>query len=351
MGPTRPRDVVIPTGKAANDLYEQLIEEGNIARDEREYTNAETAYRHAQSIKPKDSRGTYGLGNLYGDQMRWEEAEEAYRKALEIEPDDATAYIALSFVLTQPVSAPNLADRYEEAEKLARRSIRLAPSNSLAFDQLGVSLELRGLIGTETENAYRTSIKLDPGFALAHAHLGRLLRRRGRAAEADDAYQNAVRRATDVPTMILVADVMQSEQRYAESELLLRRALAVDTKNPAGLLMLGRALTALGSFAEAENVLKKSLTVSSNGFESDSLLGSLYARQGKFEYAENALLQAMRFVSPNGRLSLSLQFETVGDGYLKDGKARSAERAYRQAISLDGERESLLGKLARAQHS
>ena len=347
---TRPRDFVIPSGKAADDLYEKLLAEGNTARDERDYTNAEIAYQHAKAIKSRDSRAIYGLGNLYGDQMRWEDAEEAYRAALKIEPNDATAYIALSFVLTQPIPAPNLSDRYEEAEKLARKAIELTPSNSLAFDQLGVALELRGLIGAETENAYRRSIKLDPSFAPAYAHLGRLLRRRGLGNESAVAYQDAVRRSTDVPTMILVADVMQSEQRYVESELLLRRALAIDTRNPAALLMLGRALTTQGNFSEAEGMLKKSLAVMPNGFVPNSLLGSLYARQGKFEAAENALLQALRFVSPNEKRPLSLQFEAVGDGYLKAGKARQAERVYLHAIALDGERESLSAKLARARH-
>lgn len=349
--PTQPSDYAKPSDAAAYDLYEKLIEEGNAARDEREYTKAEEAYHHATTIKPRDSRAVYGLGNLYGDQLRWEDAESAYRTALQIEPGNATAYIALSFVLTQPISAPNLSDRYEEAEKLARRSIELAPGNSLAFDQLGVALELRGLISAETENAYRKSIQLDPTFAPAYAHLGRLLRRRGLAKESASAYQNAIQRSADVATMILVADVMQSEQRYAESEQLLRKALGNDPKNPAALLMLGRALTTQGNFVEAENVLKKCLAISANGFVPNSLLASLYARQGKLELAENALLQALRFVSPNEKRSLSLQFETVGDGYLKTGKAGNAERAYRQALLLDGESESLSGKLAKAQHN
>ncbi len=79
------------------------------------------------------------------------------------------------------------------------------------------------------------------------------------------------------------------------------------------------------------------------------LLGSLYARQGKYELAENALLQALRFVSPNEKRNLSIQFEMVGDGYFKARKARNAERVYKQAIALDTERKSLAAKLAKSQ--
>src|SRR5216110_1103309 len=159
------------------------------------------AYERAKAIKPRDARAVYGLGNLYSDQQRWDDAETAYRSALEIDPKNAVIQIALSYVLSQPVFVANLSERYEEAETLARRSIELAPSNALAFDQLGVSMELRGLIAQETEGAYRNAIRLDSGFAPAYAHLGRLLRRRGDLKGSAAAYATAGRLSTDVGTM------------------------------------------------------------------------------------------------------------------------------------------------------
>lgn len=346
--PSKTGERDVPVTAASNRLYETLIQEGNNARDDRNYSAAETAYQRARAIKPKDSRAVYGLGNLYSDQQRWEEAETAYRTALQIDPKEAFTHVALSYVLTQPLSAPNLSDRYEEAENLARTAIQLAPKNQLAFDQLGVSLELRGLIGAETENAYRRAIELDPSFAPAYAHLGRLLRRRGLTKESVTAYQNAIQRSTDVATMILVADVMQSEQRYAESERLLRRAVDGDPKNPSALLLLGRAFIAQGNFTEGETILRRSLAVSANSFMPNSLLGSLYTRQGKFEQAESALQQAVRGVPLSEKRRLSQQFEAVGDGYLKTGRRISAQRSYMQAISLDGENPALALKLSRS---
>jgi Flp pilus assembly protein TadD len=346
--PSKSNDREVPVTAASNRLYESLIQEGNNARDDRNYSAAETAYQRARAIKPKDSRAVYGLGNLYSDQQRWEDAETAYRTALQIDPKEAVTHVALSYVLTQPLSAPNLSDRYEEAENLARTAIQLAPKNQLAFDQLGVSMELRGLIGAETENAYRRAIELDPSFAPAYAHLGRLLRRRGLTKESAAAYQNAIQRSTDVATMILVADVMQSEQRYAESERLLRRAVDDDPKNPSALLLLGRAFIAQGNFVEGESILRRSLGVSANSFMPNSLLGSLYTRQGRFEQAESALLQAVRSVPLSEKRRLSQQFEAVGDGYLKTGRRISAQRSYMQAISLDGENPSLAAKLSRS---
>ena len=348
IAPSQPKLPPGLTAAQADDLFEDLIDQGNHSRDDRNYSAAEAAYSRAKAIKPRDSRAVYGLGNLFSDQLRWQEAERAYRAALEIEPNDAVAHIALSYVLTQPVTAPNLSDRYAEAEKLARRAIQLAPRNALAFDQLGASLELRGFISSETENAYRRAIQIDPGFAPPYAHLGRLLRRRGQKSESAAAYQKAIDLSTDVGSRILVAEVLQSEQRFADSEPLLRDAIAEDPRNPTALLLLGRALTTMGSYPEAESVLRRALSISGNGFVANSQLAILYLRQNKPELAENALLQASRFVSDFDRRLLARQFEITGDAYMKAGNALNAERAYKQAISFDNESEVLAGKIVRS---
>ncbi|MDQ3132295.1 MAG: tetratricopeptide repeat protein [Acidobacteriota bacterium] len=350
-------DVVTRVGQPAggssefDDLFEQGIADGNAARDARDYMKAEGAYLRAQSLKTKDSRAVYGLGNLYSDQQRWEEAERAYRTAIELEPDSTDAHIALSYVLTQPIVGTNLSDRYSEAERLARRAIELDKTNPLAYDQLGVALELNGAIGDETQRAYRQAIKLDAGFALAYAHLGRLLRRTGETNESGEAYRNSIRLATDVPTMILVADVMQSQQRFLESEQLLRRALRDDPKHPTALFLLGRALTTRNEFDEAETVLKKSAEVSPNGFVAYMLLGSMYSRQNKFGKAEDSLTKALKVVSLNEKKRLAQEFEAVGDGFLRAGKSKDAARVYRQAVNLDAEKETLAAKLAQALNS
>lgn len=346
---TYPIPVGPPTTGEFNELFEREIDEGNTARDERNYVKAEGAYLRAQSLKTGDARAIYGLGNIYSDQQRWEEAERAYRTAMKMEPSSWESYIALSFVLTQPIPVADLGERYEEAEKIARRGIQLNSGSALAHDQLGVALELRGMLEEETENSYRKAIQLDGASALAYAHLGRLLSRNGRTKESADAYRSAVRLAVDVPTMILVADVMQSQQRYTDSEQLLRRAVSQDPRNPTALMLLGRALTTRKAYDEAEKVLKKSADVSPHSFVSHTLLGSLYSRQGKFESAEKVLMQALKVVSANEMKRLSQEFEAVGDGYLRSGKYRDAARAYSQAIDLDNEKAGLQSKLSRAQ--
>ena len=342
IAPMPQENIVITVGKPVknnvNEAYERAIEEGNAWRDARNYVAAESAYHRAQGLNSKDARAIYGLGNLFTDQQRWEEAEKAYRQAIQLEPNSPEARIALSFILTQPVAGANLGNRFVEAEVMARKAIQLDADNAIAYDQLGAALELRGQIGSETTGAYRRAIQLDPNFAPAYAHLGRLLRRVGNVKESDAAYRDSIRLATDVPTMILVADVMQSQQRFSESEQLLRRALRFDQKNPTALFLLGRALTTRGSYDEAERLLKRSVEVSPNSFVSYALLSSVYTRRGNFNEAERVLMKALRVVSANERKRLAQEFQAVGDGLRKAGKNKDAERVYRQAATLDGEK-------------
>lgn len=354
--PSEPRNKIIinvgekTTGEYA-DLFEKAIVEGNRARNVRNYVAAEDAYLRAQSLKTEDFRAVYGLGNLYSDQGRWEEAERAYRMAIEIAPKEPAPYIALSFVLTQPLAGKNLFERYAEAEKLTREAIKLDAGNAFAYDQLGVTLELQGNIADETLNAYKKAVELDPTSALAYAHLGRLLRKNGKIKESSEAYVSAVQLAVDVPTMILVAEVMQSQQRYLESEQLLRRALREDSKNPTALFLLGKALTTRGNYVEAEQILKKSAGISPNSFVSYKLLGSLYLRQGKLVEAEQILQKALEIVSPNEEKRLAFEFEAVGDEYIQKGKIADAARVYAQAVKLDEERTDLTEKLARVRRN
>ncbi|MGE3465932.1 MAG: tetratricopeptide repeat protein [Pyrinomonadaceae bacterium] len=350
--PGRRRFEAFANGKAPAKItaadqrrYEELLESGNEARDNRNYPAAEAAYRRANELIPNDWRAVYGMGNLFGDQYEWEDAESAYRAALKLDPSNAVTHIALSYVLTQPLPTPDLSERYAEAERVARRATQLAPSNALAFDQLGVARELLGLIGAETESAYRRAITLDRSFAPAYAHLGRFLRRRGMMNESAAAYKDAISRANDVGTLVLVADVMQSEQRYADSEPLLRRALDTDPRNAAGLLLLGRALTTQAKYIDAEQALRRSVSVSPNAYMPNSLLGNLYLRQARFDLAENALLQAARFVSPLEKRGLAQQFERLGDAFSKAGQSQKAVRSYRQALALDADNKSLAEKL------
>ncbi len=254
--PSRP--VVRPTRPNPAEIearYEDALSDGNDARDARKYATAETGYRNAIKLKPGDPRALYGLGNVFADQQRWGEAENSYRQAVAASPANIEALVALSFVLVQPRTGAVNARRFADAQDFARRATGVQPNNAGAFDRLGVAMMARGIFTADTEAAFRRATELDPNFVVARVHLARVLRHLNRFSEADPLYNSAIEQAKDAATLVLIADAMQTEQRWSDSEPVLRRALEADAKNPGALFLMGRVMNVNKRYAEAESAL------------------------------------------------------------------------------------------------
>jgi tetratricopeptide (TPR) repeat protein len=351
--PTRRGTAPRTTGTSAAataDKIEDLLDKGNQFRDAQRYAEAENSYQSILKINAKDGRAAYGLGNIYSDQQRWEEAELAYRNAALWSPTNVDALIALSVVLVQPRTGGDNASRFADAENFARRAVQLAPQNAVAWDRLGVALQSRGLFNNETQHAYRRAVELDPEFAVAYAHLARVLKRMGHADEAAPLYDKATQLAKDPATLNLIAESLQAEQQWQNSEPVLKRALELDARNSTSNYLLGRMFVVFKRYQESEPYLKLATEVSPRAFEPINLLGRTYLALDRFEEAEVAYERAAGVASPADRKQLAgvYGFEGVGDGYLKAKKKPSAVRAYTRALELDPGNKQAELKLARA---
>jgi tetratricopeptide (TPR) repeat protein len=335
---------------AVAERIEDLLEKGNEARDARRFTDAEAAYKEILKLKARDARAAYGLGNIYFDQQRWDDAEGAYRNSVTWAPFEPDAHIALSVVLVKPRAGNDNAKRFAEAETLARRSVQLDPKNAVAWDRLGVALQTRGVVNSETEHSYRKAIELDPQFAVAYAHLARALNKIGKASESPALYQKAIELAKDPATLNLIAESLQAEQLWPQSEPVLKRALELDSRNPTSLLLMGRMLVVYKRYQEAEPFLKSATEVSSRAFQPFNLLGRAYLGMDRFSDAEATYERASALAAAGERKDLAgvFGFEGVGDGYLKARQKENAVRAYQRALELDPANSGAAQKLARA---
>ena len=344
-----------PTKKPApnadlENRVEELLDKGNDARDARKYTEAQDAYESVLKLKARDPRAAYGLGNVYTDQRRWDTAEKAYRNAVEWSPSNVDALVALSVVLVQPRTGGDNARRFADAQSFAQRAVQLDPKNAVAWDRLGVAMQSRGLFNNDTEHSYRRAVDLDPQFAVAYAHLARVLKRLGRGSEAAPLYDRASQLAKDPATLVLIADSLQAEQQWDNSEPVLRRALDLDARNPSALFLMGRMLVVLKRYREAESPLKTAVEVSPQSFQSYNLLGRTYLALERFDDAEKTYNSAVDLASPADRKQLAgaFGFEGVGDGYMKAKRRSEATRAYQRALDLDPGNQQLEKKLSKA---
>ncbi|HUE83702.1 MAG TPA: tetratricopeptide repeat protein [Pyrinomonadaceae bacterium] len=344
-----PRTTRTPTTPPVDSRVEELLEQGNQYRDGRRFSEAEQAYQEVLKISARDARAAYGLGNVYTDQHRWEDAERAYRDAVQWEPQAVDALVALSVVLVQPRSGGANARRLVEAETFARRAVQIQPGNAVAWDRLGVAMQSRGLINKDTEHAYRRAVDLDPEFAVAYAHLANVVGRLGRRDEAAQLNERAIKLAKDPPALNLIAESLQAEQQWQNSEPVLKQALLFDPRNPTSLFLMGRMLVVMKRYAEAENYLKTAIEVNPRAFESYNVLGSAYLALERYADAEKIYEKALEFASPGARKQLAgaYGFQGVGDGYLRAKQNNDAARAYRRALELDPENQEIEQKLSR----
>jgi tetratricopeptide (TPR) repeat protein len=344
--PTRPR----LTPEEIEEKFQDAISDGNDARDARDFPAAEKAYRAALALKPRDTRAFQGLGNVLADLQRWDEAEAAYRKAVEFAATNPDAMLALSFVLVQPRSGAMNARRFSDAEYYARRATQLQPTNAMAFDRLGAALIARGIFNADTEAALRKAVELDPNYLVAQVRLARVLRRMNHWDQAEPIYKAAIEKAQDAPTLVLIAEAIQSEQRWSDSEPVLTRALKLDPRNPGALYLMGRFLSVRGRYEEAEPVLRQAVEVNPKSFQARTVLGRSYLGLERYDEAFKTYDQAVDLASEANKKDLAgaFGFTGIGDGYLKAGRVKDALRAYERGLEVDPTNAELPAKIAAA---
>ncbi len=113
-----------------DDLVEEAIDDGNNARDEKQYDRAITFYERALSRNAHEARAYYGLGNIYSDTNRYAEAADSFEEAIRLKPDFAVAHNGLG-------TAYSMLRRYDEAIERFREAIELNPEDGRFYNNLG----------------------------------------------------------------------------------------------------------------------------------------------------------------------------------------------------------------------
>src|SRR5215207_7013166 len=143
------------------------------------------------------------------------------------------------------------ARRFAEAESIYRDILQQMPDQPIALHLYGC-LALQGGNVPVAEQLIRRSIQFGPEVAQRHNDLGVVLKTAGRAGEAAEAFQAALRiDADNVDALSNLAGLIGDLGRMEEALVLGNRAVELDPKHAATWNNIGKTLVQLGRIEEA----------------------------------------------------------------------------------------------------
>jgi tetratricopeptide (TPR) repeat protein len=211
---------------------------------------AEGHFRRALRIRasrgePAAGRGlvhSYEAGEMLLALGSFPESEAAFREALRIKPDYAEALRGLAEAENAQAAGLASAGRGAEALPLLEDALRLRPGYAEACSNLGLVLAGMGR-GDEAVSAFRRALGIDPALRGVRANLGYVLLRLGRTDEAAEVLaQDARLEPGDAQGLLLYGVALGRQERRAEAQAQIRRALELDPTLPGAREALDRLL-------------------------------------------------------------------------------------------------------------
>jgi tetratricopeptide (TPR) repeat protein len=210
------------------------------------------AFRGSLALRPGYAPAWKALGVVYASRGDFENAETPFRNACERQPSlpDACLYYGRTLYLL---------NRFQPAIDTLRRTIRKNGETGEAYRLLALSLEALGQ-AAEAGDAFRQAVRLnrgsapeeDPGIDYAV-----FLFRQGRAEDAIDPLQSVLKRHPDAARAHLEMGCIQlALDHLPEAAAHLEQALALDPRAPRAHLLLGKVYLRQGKPQAAEEHLR-----------------------------------------------------------------------------------------------
>jgi tetratricopeptide (TPR) repeat protein len=234
-----------------NRQWQEQIDKGNWAFQNRDFDRALQAYQAAMAIKPNSSETQLKIAEIHFQRQEYEKARDAFAALLKLDTKNVNARNYLGYI------HENL-NNYEAAAQAYEGALKLDPRNLYTLNHLGLSYkQLQRL--DEAEAVLRQALALDPKSTRSaskntHNYLALIYLERGETGEAIADFRESIRLfPDDVWARQQLAAIYENEGRYYEAELQYYEILQVDPENllaPARLQTLSQFSSP--AFATAE---------------------------------------------------------------------------------------------------
>ncbi len=168
---------------------EPHLSAGLLCERRKDFTGAESEYKHVRVLDPRSNEAVIGLTNIYMRSGRIAEAEPLLRELAKDRPDDAGLHLQLGRVLAAQ-------GKKDEAVVEIQAALELTPNDSEAQRDLA-DLQTQSGSLAEAEKTYRNLVKFRPDDAEVHHSLGEILLKQHNYAEAEQEFLATVKLKPD----------------------------------------------------------------------------------------------------------------------------------------------------------
>ena len=319
------------------ELAHAYGEMGNLMMAAEYFDAAEPYYLHAQALEPGEMRWPYYLAHVYMAKAEPAKSISSFERALRLRPDDVATLVWLGDVHLQQ-GDPEL------AEPLFTRALAVQPRVVAALFGLGQAALAKREYARAVDH-FEQALAADSRASIVHYPLALAYRGLGDTARAEAhlRQRGGVEIGPPDPLMVALRDVLHGavadESRgvralesgdFAAAAAYFRKAVDVDTKNPALRHKLGTALSLMGDAPGAMEQFRETVRQSPRFSQAHYSLGVLLAAEDRYQEAVEHFATAVRY-EPNyveARLQLA---ETLG----RSGQFEKALAQYRQVLTID----------------
>ncbi len=257
-----------------------------------QYNLALQEIQQALKLEPRDPDALLGEAAVYASMGQEDKAESTYKKAAALRPQRWDGYYELGVFYYQQRQFTNAAAEFE-------RVLEMTPDNAMAHATLGGMMQLLGK-DAEAEKHLKHSIELQPSYA-AYTNLGALY---------------------------------YKERRWAESVVMTRKALEINSHDWRAWSNLGLAYEWLNRKNEAEEAYRKELArleeiakISADDADVQAELGLIYSKSKLREKAVPRIEAALALAPDNPAI-----LSTAGEAYDNLGDRSRALELVKKAL-------------------
>lgn len=220
--------------------------------------------------------------------------------------------------------------KLQEAEAFCRETLSKFPRDSGVMHLLGLARDKAGA-SDDAEKLLRASIEIDPRPADYHVNLAGLMRRRGRLADAERSYRNALlREGTHRIARLGLVRTLNDGKEHAAAEAEARTLTKHYAQDPEAWSALAMCLRDQNRYSDAAIAYQQSIQLAPRYGQAYHNLGSMLVRMERSEEA----LQVLDRAASVGISGFPLHFNRAR-ALLQLYRIDEAEREMAAAVALE----------------